>query len=153
MVKMLPDRTFYPSAALAAESPAEGLAYVALLAPESNGSTNGHSDAIGVVDVNPASAEYGKLVGKGLRFTGRGDTSAGGFVIDWTAKGFGAVATGVLDWLEVHELHEVVAGETQGRGGQRDIVVFKSNGIAVWDVAAGAEAVARARAAGVGRAL
>ena len=64
MVKMLPDRTFYPSAALAAESPAEGLAYVALLAPESNGTTNGRTDAIGVVDVNPASAEYGQLVGK-----------------------------------------------------------------------------------------
>ena len=64
MVKMLPDRTFYPSAALAAESPAEGLAYVALLAPESNGTTRGQTDAIGVVDVNPASPEYGQLVGK-----------------------------------------------------------------------------------------
>ena len=64
MVKMLPDRTFYPSAALAAESPAEGLAYVALLAAESNGTTRGQTDAIGVVDVNPASPEYGQLVGK-----------------------------------------------------------------------------------------
>ena len=64
MVKMLPDRTFYPSPALAAESPAEGLAYVALLAPESNGITRGPTDAIGVVDVNPTSAEYGQLVGK-----------------------------------------------------------------------------------------
>jgi ornithine cyclodeaminase/alanine dehydrogenase-like protein (mu-crystallin family) len=63
------------------------------------------------------------------------------------------VATGVLDWLEVHELQEVVSGETQGRAGPRDIVVFKSNGIAAWDVAAGAEAVARARAASVGRDL
>jgi alanine dehydrogenase len=63
------------------------------------------------------------------------------------------VATGVLDWLEVHELQEVVAGELQGRAGPRDIVVFKSNGIAAWDVAIGAEAVARARAAGVGRDL
>ena len=63
MVKMLPDPTFYPSAALAAESPVEGLAYVALLAQESNG-TSGRTDAIGVVDVNPASADYGRLVGK-----------------------------------------------------------------------------------------
>jgi ornithine cyclodeaminase/alanine dehydrogenase-like protein (mu-crystallin family) len=63
------------------------------------------------------------------------------------------VETGVLDWLEVHELQEVVAGETQGRAGPRDIVVFKSNGIAAWDVAAGAEAVARASARGVGREL
>jgi ornithine cyclodeaminase/alanine dehydrogenase-like protein (mu-crystallin family) len=63
------------------------------------------------------------------------------------------VATGTLDWLEVHELQEVVVGEAQGRAGARDIVVFKSNGIAAWDVAAGAEVVARARAAGVGREL
>ena len=61
------------------------------------------------------------------------------------------IATGTLDWLEVHELHEVVAGETSGRAGPRDIVLFKSNGIAAWDVAIGVEAVARARAAGVGR--
>jgi hypothetical protein len=64
MVKMLPDRTFYPSAALAGEAPAETLAYVALLAAKSNGKTNGHTDAIGVVDVDPASPEYGQLVGK-----------------------------------------------------------------------------------------
>jgi ornithine cyclodeaminase/alanine dehydrogenase-like protein (mu-crystallin family) len=63
------------------------------------------------------------------------------------------VETGVLDWLEVHELQEVVAGQTHGRAGPRDIVVFKSNGIAAWDVAAGAEAVARARAVGIGRDL
>src|SRR6185503_6058524 len=64
MVKMLPDPTFYPSAALAAESPSERLAYVALLAAESNGKTGGPTDAIGVVDANPASADYGQLVGK-----------------------------------------------------------------------------------------
>jgi ornithine cyclodeaminase/alanine dehydrogenase-like protein (mu-crystallin family) len=63
------------------------------------------------------------------------------------------VETGVLDWLEVHELQEVVAGATHGRAGPRDIVVFKSNGIAAWDVTAGAEAVARASAKGVGREL
>lgn len=63
------------------------------------------------------------------------------------------VATGVLDWLEVHELHEVVAGETPGRQAPSDIVVFKSNGIAAWDVAIAAEAVGRARERGVGRDL
>jgi alanine dehydrogenase len=63
------------------------------------------------------------------------------------------VATGTLDWLEVHELQEVVSGEAQGRAGPRDIVVFKSNGIAAWDVAIAAESVARARATGVGREL
>ena len=42
---------------------------------------------------------------------------------------------GILDWLEVHELHEVVAGDVQGRQSDRDIVLFKSNGLAAWDVA------------------
>src|SRR5215475_4668031 len=51
------------------------------------------------------------------------------------------VAQGILDWLEVHELHEVVAGQVQGRASDDDIVVFKSNGIAAWDLAAGARVV------------
>jgi alanine dehydrogenase len=60
---------------------------------------------------------------------------------------------GVLDWLEVHELQEVVAGELPGRQSPDDIVVFKSNGIAAWDVAIAAVAVERAREQGVGREL
>jgi len=60
------------------------------------------------------------------------------------------VAHGVLDWLEVHELHEVVAGEVAGRSSDADVVVFKSNGLAAWDVAIGAAAVERARERGVG---
>jgi alanine dehydrogenase len=63
------------------------------------------------------------------------------------------VATGVLDWLEVHELHEVVSGELPGRQSPEDIVVFKSNGLAAWDVAAAAAAVERALERGVGREL
>jgi ornithine cyclodeaminase/alanine dehydrogenase-like protein (mu-crystallin family) len=61
------------------------------------------------------------------------------------------IGSGVLDWLEVHELQEVVGGEVMGRQSDEDIVVFKSNGLAAWDVAVAAAAVARARAAGVGR--
>jgi ornithine cyclodeaminase/alanine dehydrogenase-like protein (mu-crystallin family) len=56
------------------------------------------------------------------------------------------VQSGVLDWLEVHELHEVVAGELPGRQSPDDIVVFKSNGIAAWDIAAAAAVVERASA-------
>jgi alanine dehydrogenase len=63
------------------------------------------------------------------------------------------VAQGLLDWLEVHELQDVVAGEVAGRASEDDVVVFKSNGIAAWDVAIGAAALARARERGVGRAL
>jgi len=60
------------------------------------------------------------------------------------------VAAGVLDWLEVHELHEVVSGEIAGRQSQDDVVLFKSNGLAAWDIALGAEALRRARERGVG---
>jgi len=63
------------------------------------------------------------------------------------------VQQGVLDWLEVHELSEVVAGQVQGRQSADDIVVFKSNGIAAWDLAIGAVAVERARERGIGREL
>jgi ornithine cyclodeaminase/alanine dehydrogenase-like protein (mu-crystallin family) len=60
------------------------------------------------------------------------------------------VTSGVLDWLEVHELQEVVAGETTGRQSYEDIVVFKSSGLAAWDVAVAASVVERARSAGAG---
>jgi len=60
------------------------------------------------------------------------------------------VQQGVLDWLEVHELHEIVSGELPGRQSPEDIVLFKSNGIAAWDVAIAAAAVERARTQGVG---
>jgi alanine dehydrogenase len=51
------------------------------------------------------------------------------------------VQQGVLDWLEVHELQEVVAGELPGRQSDEDIVVFKSNGLAAWDLAVAARVV------------
>lgn len=60
------------------------------------------------------------------------------------------IESGVLDWLEVYELHEIVAGEVAGRQSDEDIVVFKSNGIAAWDIAAVALVVERARAEGRG---
>ena len=63
------------------------------------------------------------------------------------------VAAGQLDWLEVQELHSIVAGELPGRQADADIVVFKSNGIAPWDVAIAHEVVRRARERGVGVAL
>lgn len=60
------------------------------------------------------------------------------------------VEAGVLDWLEVHELHEVVAGEVVARHSDTDVIVFKSNGLAAWDVALGAEALRRAEERGAG---
>jgi alanine dehydrogenase len=63
------------------------------------------------------------------------------------------VERGVLDWLEVHELAEVVGGETTGRQHDDDIVLFKSTGIAAEDVAAAAFVYERALERGMGSAL
>jgi methanethiol oxidase len=56
------DPSFYPSPRSAMDAPPEKLAYVALLDP----------DAIGVIDLDPVSASYGKLIYK-LSLPGEGD--------------------------------------------------------------------------------
>jgi ornithine cyclodeaminase/alanine dehydrogenase-like protein (mu-crystallin family) len=63
------------------------------------------------------------------------------------------VERGALDWLEVHELQDVVAGELSGRAADDDIVLFKSNGIPAWDIAAAARVVELARERNIGREL
>jgi selenium-binding protein 1 len=65
---MRPDPTFYPSAKLAMEAPAESLAFVALLNP----ARAGKPDALGVIDVDPKSATYGTVVGQ-LEMPNAGD--------------------------------------------------------------------------------
>jgi alanine dehydrogenase len=60
------------------------------------------------------------------------------------------VDRGVLDWLEVHELSEVVSGEVTGRASDDDIVLFKSLGIAAEDIAVGALVYERAKERGMG---
>lgn len=56
-------------------------------------------------------------------------------------------------WKEVHELSEVVSGCYPGRGSEQEITLFKSNGIALEDVAAAVRVYERARLEGVGRKL
>ena len=60
------------------------------------------------------------------------------------------VEQGVLDWLEVHELAEVVGGQVAGRGSEDDVVLFKSVGIAAEDLAVAALVHERARERGLG---
>ena len=59
MPRFRPDPTFYASPSLAGEAPPEQLAYVALLATR-----DGQRDALGVVDTNPESSAFGRLVGQ-----------------------------------------------------------------------------------------
>ena len=56
------------------------------------------------------------------------------------------VAAGILGWEDVHELQEVVAGQNPGRQSDDDVVVFKSNGLAAWDIAAAAAVVLKLEA-------
>ena len=54
-----PDPTFYASPQLAMESPTETLAYTLMLSPDGS-----QPDGLAVVDVNPSSPDYGKIVHK-----------------------------------------------------------------------------------------
>jgi len=57
---LTPDPTFYPSPRLAMQAPVERLAYVALLNP----AQDGRPDGMAVVDVDPASNSYGRVVSR-----------------------------------------------------------------------------------------
>jgi selenium-binding protein 1 len=59
MAQWRPDQSFYPSPKMAMEAPPERIAYVSMLNPRENG-----RDALGVIDVDPASNGYGRLVGQ-----------------------------------------------------------------------------------------
>ena len=59
MATWSPDPTFYPSPKMAMDAPREELAYVAIL--NSDGT---RPDAMAVLDVNPDSASYTKMVGR-----------------------------------------------------------------------------------------
>lgn len=60
-------------------------------------------------------------------------------------------ARGLISWDRVRELGDVVAGKTSGRTDDSMITLFKSNGIALEDVAATAWVFERARERGIGR--
>jgi methanethiol oxidase len=59
MERWKPDPTFYPSARMAIQAPAETLGYVAIL--DVGGKK---ADALGVVDLNPESSTYAQLIGR-----------------------------------------------------------------------------------------
>ena len=64
-----------------------------------------------------------------------------------------ASASGALLWERVRELCYVVSGRTAGRTSERDITLFKSLGMALWDVAAAKAVYERAVERGVGTRL
>lgn len=56
-------------------------------------------------------------------------------------------------WTGVKKLCDVVAGKTSGRTSDSEVTLFKSNGIASWDLAAAMRVYAMAREKGLGREL
>ena len=68
MATLRPDPSFYPSPKDAAKADPEGIAYVSML----NANADGKPDAIGVVDVDPGSSEYGALISQ-VDMPGAGD--------------------------------------------------------------------------------
>jgi len=56
-------------------------------------------------------------------------------------------------WAEVNELAELVAGKKAGRANDAQITLFKSNGIAAWDLAVAVKVYGLAREKNLGREL
>ena len=56
-------------------------------------------------------------------------------------------------WTGVKKLSEVVAGKVSGRSSDTEVTLFKSNGIAAWDLAVAMRVYALAREKGLGRPL
>lgn len=61
------------------------------------------------------------------------------------------VSEGVLKWRRVRELGKLVAGRVEGRSTQSQITLFKSNGLAIEDVAAARLVYDQAVSRGIGR--
>jgi alanine dehydrogenase len=56
-------------------------------------------------------------------------------------------------WTGVKKLSDVVAGKVSGRTSDTEVTLFKSNGIAAWDLAVAMQVYARAKQKGLGRPL
>ena len=62
-------------------------------------------------------------------------------------------STGAVMWGRLRELWQIVGGEVPGRTGAADITLFKSLGMALWDIVAAKAVYEKAVASGVGTAL
>jgi ornithine cyclodeaminase/alanine dehydrogenase-like protein (mu-crystallin family) len=56
-------------------------------------------------------------------------------------------------WTGIKRLSEVVAGKATGRSSDSEVTLFKSNGIASWDLAVAVKVYAVAKEKGLGREL
>jgi Predicted ornithine cyclodeaminase, mu-crystallin homolog len=64
-----------------------------------------------------------------------------------------AIERGVISWESVTELGRILAGREPGRTSDDDITIFKSNGIALEDIATGLRVYNLARERGIGESI
>jgi len=64
-----------------------------------------------------------------------------------------AIERGVINWESVTELGRIIAGRERGRASERDVTLFKSNGIALEDIATGLRVYNLARERGIGESI
>jgi alanine dehydrogenase len=57
----------------------------------------------------------------------------------------------IMEWYDVQELCRIVAGRAPGRTAPEEITLFKSLGIGLEDIAVGAQVLAKAKEAGLGK--
>lgn len=62
-----------------------------------------------------------------------------------------AIDAGVLQWKDVADLGSVLVGKAAGRGGPKDVTLFKSVGLAIEDVVTAARVYEAAKEQGIGR--
>ena len=62
-----------------------------------------------------------------------------------------ALEDGSIHWADIHELGQVIVGRYTGRAHAEDVMMFKSLGIAIEDVAVAARVYEKAKETGVGR--
>jgi alanine dehydrogenase len=64
-----------------------------------------------------------------------------------------ALEEGALQWPNVRELGQIIAGRYPGRENEQQVTLFKSLGIGIEDIATAAQVYAKAKEQGVGRTL
>jgi ornithine cyclodeaminase/alanine dehydrogenase-like protein (mu-crystallin family) len=64
-----------------------------------------------------------------------------------------ALAQGLFDWSRAVNLADIVSGRHAGRGSTNEIVLFKSVGMALEDVAVGQRVLTLAKERGIGKEL
>ncbi len=107
-----------------------------------------HINAIGANHAHKQELDEGAVAKANLIFVdslAQSQQEAGDLIIPFTKQ--------LQRWSAVRELSDLVAGKAPGRANDGQITLFKSNGIAAWDLAVAEKVYARALEGHIGREL